>query len=614
MQKIDKNNFVSMAVFDSMNIQNLKIQINGRKFLVKDILDNNSFDRKRLVSSIRLLIKELNGGFDFGSEVTDEWVKYLILLMKGYGKNLINPYNDIINYEIKPISQKLKNLNDINTIQILDDLPINVLNKASFETNAIINKTLLIIALGGVDSTFYKELSKENGNILAKSMYSKNVFNRFKKYHAQNIIPRGLAVKKDSTGNYHTNLESMILHAYNAGIRCVLVIGNAKTYEPIKYLLLNRLNKLKDLKIIIKAQPLLPVIRVKNDINNIFISFKNGSYPGGSGHGLKYCFHDQEVSNLIRKNHLEFFIFGNGDNSVMLNWGVDHYIYIIKKMKTLKQQPEYNNLIIAFFLVWEYFRKGGFSFLLKHKKSGNQIAQIFEAELAGQSGVDIKQLETNRGGYNTNVAVGMLRDVIKHLENLPMALKNKTIDGYNSFLFEASLSPSMTTQQKKDGTSIFNINSSINVIGPVTAKYQHWNHISIRKRDDMFAYFSSLFKFKTINTDYGTYPVIVTERDATKPYPVLKGNFIDPVILNTKEFFEIFKDAYINIDDFYGTLNINLLEDAGIPRGKIKFEGTIIFIGTGEISINVPAGAFLLLRNRTIDAADNTNINLSKNL
>ena len=73
----------------------------------------------------------------------------------------------------------------------------------------------------------------------------------------------------------------------------------------------------------------------------------------------------------------------------------------------------------------------------------------------------------------------------------------------------------------------------------------------------------------------------------------------------SKEFFEIFKDAYVDVDDFNGALTINLLKENDKSQGRMKFEGDIKLIGTGEILINVPAGKLWIINNQTINTQNN---------
>jgi len=123
-----------------------------------------------------------------------------------------------------------------------------------------------------------------------------------------------------------SNVEGMIMHAYCSGIRHVAVIANSKSYKPIEGYLKKRLGYLKDLKVVVTVQPLLPMIKAFNDSEEFIISEKNGGYPGGHGHGFKYCLRNRDIQNVIKEEELEFFIFSNGDNAVVLNWGANHFI------------------------------------------------------------------------------------------------------------------------------------------------------------------------------------------------------------------------------------------------------------------------------------------------
>ena len=75
------------------------------------------------------------------------------------------------------------------------------------------------------------------------------------------------------------------MHAYCSGIRHVAVIANSKSYKPIEGYLKKRLGYLKDLKVVVTVQPLLPMIKAFNDSDGFIISEENGGYPGGHGHG-----------------------------------------------------------------------------------------------------------------------------------------------------------------------------------------------------------------------------------------------------------------------------------------------------------------------------------------
>ncbi len=581
-------------------MQNIKIKSDNAQLSVKELLEKGVEGESKLTSEIHKIIMRLNDGYDFGMELAEEWVHYLTLLVNGCGNNLSNPYADLVNYNIETLSEDSEVLTQIETIKVLDELPTTPLEETNLDNLSVVNKTIFVIAIGGTDTTFYRGLSKSDFDIFTRELYSPELYSFFKDHGSEEFIPRGLSAKKDRDGNYVSNVESMIMHAYCSGIRHVAVIANSKSYKPIEEYLKKRLGFLEDLKVVVTVQPLLPMIKTSNDSEGFIISEENGGYPGGHGHGFKYCLRNRDVQQVIKEDDLEFFIFSNGDNAVVLNWGANHFITAINEMKSLEESPKYNNLRIAFFLVWEYLRKGGFSFLLKNKSTGDYITQIFEAELAEKSGADIKQLEESRGAYNTNVATGNIRNVSSHFDNIPMALKKKDKGGSINYLFEASLATAITTHQDSNGVSFFDNNAALNILGPKEAKYQHWDHIATRKRDDFFAFFSSLFKVQTKETKYGKVLLIVTDRDATQNYPVLNGNFADQDILNSKDFFEIFKDAYVDVDDFRGTLTINLLNENGSTQGRVKFEGNIKLVGTGEILINVPAGELRTIKDKTL--------------
>lgn len=594
-----ERDFVSITGGDEFDVRSLTIEFEDEKILVTELLEKHR--EEDLITCIGKIIARINDGLEFSREQAAEWSRYLIALMRGQGANLINPYSDLSNYSIRAFSDNTAKAGLPEAIEILDEMPDTALKKTDAEALALMKKTLYVTALGGTDSSFYNGLSREEILEFSRAFYGPEVFASFHKYNVADLIPRGFAAKDDGAGNGISNVESMILQAYHAGIRFVAVISNAKTQNAIRDFLARRLAKLQDLRILVTAQPLLPVIKACARTRQLTISAENGGYQGGHGHGFEHCLKDGQVRRAIEKNGLEFFIFGNGDNAAMLNWGAAPYAATFKMIQALRQRPGFEDLGIAFFLVWEYLRKGGFTFLLTHKKTGKQIAQLFEAELAEKSGADIKSLEFNRGGYNTNVAAGLIAPVLARFRNLPMALKRKSAGDCTNFLFEASLGTAMTTHQNPDGSSVFDSNAAIYVLGPKTAKFQHWNHISIRKRDDLFAFFTSLYKIGKIATPYGEFPLIITERNATQSYPCLRGNFANPEILGTKGFFEIFKDARLDVDDFFGTIKIDLLEEEGKPRGRIRFEGNIKLAGAGEISALVPAGELWIIKDKVFD-------------
>lgn len=542
---------------------------------------------------------QINDGHDFGIELAQEWVHYLELLLRGKKQQLADPYADIRNYHVRSFSQSRPDLCQDDSLFILDEMPKEIMHSSNGDKD-LLPKSLFVMALGGADTTFYKRLDHEQMLSFASEFYAADVVEVFVRHKVADLIPRGFAAKKNASGMSITNVESMIMQAYAAGIRHVAIIANAKTFLPIEEYLATRFGSIDDLTILVVAQPLLPQMQFYRQTHELVISAENGGSPGGHGHGFKYCFLNDAVQNLIRQHDLHFFIFANGDNSVVFNWGGQHYVKAIRKMQRLKKDPANANLRIGFFLVWEYLRKGGFCFLLQDKDSGKIMPQIFEAELARKSGADINQLISSKGGYNTNVAIGMMQDVHNHLKSLPMALKEKKQTDFISYSLEASLATAMTTFQSSDGASHFDKKSSMHILGPKIATYQHWNHIALRKRDDLFAFRSSLYKIIKLHTAYGDYPVICTERDAREKYPALDGNWVNASLLNTKEFFEIFADSFFDIDKFYGTLCIDLLQADEEPRGRLAFRGTITLRGDEKATlyISVPPGEFWIIQNQ----------------
>jgi len=598
----------SLTGNDDYDARSIKISEGGKTARVMELVDQGAAGKQELVTHIRKIISELNDGFDFGRELAEEWARYLVMLVHGNGKNLVDPYSDLVNYDIETFSENTTNIREIDSIGMLEEMPAEPLRQTPPKELETVRKTLYVTALGGTDSSFYNGLSEGEKLGLARELYAPELYAKFEKYGVATIIPRGFASKKDTRGNHVTNAESTILQAYHAGIRHVAVIGNAKTRKAISEYLDDKLGRLQDLSIIVTAQPLLPIIRADHRSKELVISSQNGGYQGGHGHGFERCLKDPAVRRHIASNNLEYFVFGNGDNSVMLNWGASPFVRAINIVQELHQRSGLENPGIAFFLVWEYLRKGGFTFLLSHKQTGKRIVQIFEAELAQKCGADINSLRTNRGGYNTNVAAGIIQKAVKRFERLPMALKKKNGDGCTNFLFEASLGTALTTCQSHDGSSEFDGDAAIYILGPREARFQHWNHISIRKRDDLFAFVSSLFKITKIKTDFGDFPLIYTQRDAGRRYPELKGNFAQPGVLNTREFYEIFKDALVNVDEFGGSLKIDLLDAPGKARGKIKFEGQVTLAGEGELSVTVPAGELWIIKDKRIDVRQDSSV------
>jgi hypothetical protein len=168
--------------------------------------------------------------------------------------------------------------------------------------------------------------------------------------------------------------------------------------------------------------------------------------------------------------------------------------------------------------------------------------------------------------------------------------------------FEASLSTALTVRQSSGGSSDFIPRAALFFLPPKNLPHPHWTHISIRKRGDWFAFMSSLFKIRKLDGCLHDVQVIMTERNARKGYPVLDGNILDHGVLDNRAFFDVFKNAEIDVDAFTGVLKIDLLEREGLPRGNLRFRGKIKLLGSGMVSITVPTGEEWILENRILES------------
>ncbi len=75
-------------------MQNIKIEFDRVQLPAKGFLDRGIEEKKELTSTIHKIILQLNDGYDFGTELAEEWVHYLTLLVNGCGNNLSNPYSE----------------------------------------------------------------------------------------------------------------------------------------------------------------------------------------------------------------------------------------------------------------------------------------------------------------------------------------------------------------------------------------------------------------------------------------------------------------------------------------------------------------------------------------
>lgn len=583
------------SVFD---IQDIEVEEGDSSLSVRQCLERGEEGRTALVQSVRNLLTLLNDGMDFGVETAEIWARYLGLLIRGRAPDLSDPYSDLKHYRYEPVTKALAQDTPFPALRFLNDLPDRPMAPSRSETKLVLNQTLLILAVGGADSTFYSGLSSDETNALEKCLFSDAVRECFPKRDGFGRgIPRAFASKTSRRDETATILGSMALQAYNAGIRNAALICNSKTFQPIQNYIRKEFDSLKDMRWIFPVQPLFPVIRLDSGAKTGRVTIKNGAYPGGHGHGFQISILHESVQRNVQTGVLKHFIFANGDNLALLNWGGNHLARMI-----VETEREKSGVRTALLLVWETFRKGGFAYKLTRPETGASHGQIIEAELAGASRISLKETETNQVGYNTNSAFGQIRAVQKHLGVLPMALKLKRAEGIDGYVLESSISSVLGLRQDKDGVSSFEPGAMLYFLPPEWAVFPHWSHISIRKRGDLFTFLTSLFRVRTLNTPCGNFPVIVTERTAAVNHPVLEGNVLNPGVLDTKAFIEIFRSAEIDADDFTGVLKIDLLEEKCRPRGRIRFRGNIRLIGSGTVSITVPAGETWTIENRTIQS------------
>jgi len=576
----------------------IDIVLDGHSHSVGDLLlEKTGAGKKHLVSLIRRLIARCNGGIDFGERLAEEWTKYLILLMDNCGGNLSNPYSDLMHYRAEIITESEAYATPTRSVHVLHSIPDRPLSDTPPEEKNTLEKSLFILAVGGADSTFYQGLTDDEILALEEALFAPAVRSCFGKDRIPGSIPRALAGKTDASGRSVSILESVMLQAYHAGIRNIAVIVNSRTANPISAYLDRTIGRLKNLNVFVTIQPLLPVLQRRTVDDRWTVSQENGSYPGGHGHGFKYCLLNPSIQLAVREKNLDTFIFSNGDNLVLFNWGAGHMVQVLRELNEEKAVSRR----VAFLLVWEHFRKGGFAFRLTRKDTCQSHVQMIEAELAAAvSGVCIPESSTARAAYNTNAVFGRIKSVLDRLIDLPLALKYKSTNGIRRCVFEASLSTALTVRQNTDGTSNFDGDAALFFLPPREAVFPHWSHISIRKRSDLFAFSSSLFKVDALADPFGTFPLLVSRRNATIRYPDLEGNILEAGILNTKAFFDMFRESTMDVDDFTGTLKIDLLDAADKPRGKIQFRGKIKLVGSEPIRITVPAGGHWILENRTI--------------
>lgn len=574
-----------------------RIILNGSPIETRKLLRRGPESAASLESGIRGLISRLNMGRDFGQETADEWKRCLGLLLSGGSKALMNPYADIADFSVEPISRKSKHLDDTPLIRQLAPFADPGGGSAGTGSPGPKERMLLVLAVGGSDTTFYGGMDGEEIAEFVRDFIPAGFLECLDPSDMQRGIPRAFASKKCEDGRTFTLLESLMAQAYAAGIRHVAVLSNPSLAPAITAYLAKRFAGFPGFKWRVTVQPLLPVIVEGPDSGCWTISDQNPGYPGGHGHGFKHTLMDTTVREWIREDGLETFLFSNGDNAALFNRGAGHFEETIEAMRSLKSNGTAPGLRTAFFMVWERFRKGGFAFFLRGEKSGRTLPQVIEAELALESGVDMDGLNLSSGAYNTNVAVGFLAEAYAHTGRLPLTLKHKKIRGSEHWMFEASFATSMSTSQDETGVSHFDAGSSMAVLAPNEAVHPHWIHLSLRNRSEWLAYRSTIFKPAILRAGGGEFLLARCGRDASIPLPKLEGDVLNT---GTKEFFDIFKDSAFDMDSFTGALRIDFPEGEGGRRGSVRFEGAVRFTGGGCVAFRIPPGESWTVRDVTI--------------
>lgn len=573
-----------------------RITLNGSPVTAGELLAGVADTGTVREFGIRTLITRLNRGRDFGQDTADEWMRYLRLLLSGRAKALMNPYADLADFTVDPVSRNEKHLNETPLIRQLPPFSDAESRESRVESAGVAGRTLLVLAVGGADTTFYGGMTENEIAEFVRDFVPPGLLECLNPSGSLQGIPRAFASKTCADGRTVTLVESLMAQAYAAGIRHIAVLSNSTLAPAITTYLERRFTVSPRLKWTVTVQPLLPAIVECPETGDWMISGETAGYPGGHGHGFKHTLMDDTVRKWIGEDGLETFLFSNGDNAALFNRGAGHFEETLAKMRALKGEGAAPGLRTGFYLVWERFRKGGFAFFLRKKGTGEVLPQIVEAELAIESGVNMNLLTRSSIGYNTNVAVGFLSEAYAHLERLPLTLKQKNLKGCRHWMFEASFATAMSTFQDEQGGSHLDCGSSMIVLAPDEAVHPHWIHISLRNRSEWLAYQSSLFSPRMIRADGGEFPAFQSDRDSSNPLPKLEGDLLS---IDSKEFFDIFRNASIDLNSFSGTLRIDSPVRDSAPRGRIRFEGQIRFTGGGSVVFRIPPWESWTVRDRT---------------
>ncbi len=581
-----------------MRTADIDILFGKDRFSVRELVRGRNGGAEKLAELSLALAESLNPGFDRNAETAAEWNRYVRLIAEGHGGALENPYADLPGYRIAPVTPGTTVDPGTPLIVPLDSAPAGR-TKPAAAIRSDLSRTLLVLAVGGADTTFYDGMDEAATESFLRAFLSEECAGCFDAASLRRGIPRAFISKPDGSGGRITHIESLLVQAHESGIRHAVILTNASLADAVGRFLDRRLSLLSGLNRIVAVQPLLASPVFEPGSGRWVVSRDGTGFPGGHGHGFKHALRHPAVAGWIRDCGLETFCFSNGDNAALFRSGAEPFFRGLGALDTLRSRPGHDNCGIALFLVWEPAQKGGFAFFLDPLNGGERRVRIVEMELAAAAGMSPDALRGGRFAYNTNVAVGFLDPVIRRLDRLPMALKRKRIDGRDRLLLESSFATALTSSQDEHGFTRSDPRSALFLLPPDPAMYPHWIHMSIRKREDWLAYASTIFRSRRTHTIPGGSAVVDSDRPAIRLLPRLEGDITRTDILTSAAFFDIFRDAEIDMADFDGTLRVDFPEDPASGRGSLKFEGNVRFEGSGVIAFTVPPGERWLVRDRT---------------
>lgn len=581
-----------------MKTADIDILCGNDRFPVRGPSMERPDDRDRLAELSLALTESLNPGFDRNAETAAEWSRFIRLIADGHGGALENPYADLPGYRIEPVTPETGLDPGTPLITRLDSAAADRTEPAA-GTQGDLSRTLLVLAVGGADTTFYDGMDEAATESFLRVFLSEECAGCFDAASLRRGIPRAFISKPDGAGGRITHIESLLVQAHESGIRHAVILTNASLADAVGRFLDRRLSRLSGLNRIVAVQPLLASPVFEPGSGRWIVSPDEAGFPGGHGHGFKHAMLHPAVAGWIRDHGLKTFLFSNGDNAALFRGGAEPFSRGLCALEALRSRPGHENCGIALFLVWEPAQKGGFAFFLDPLSGGERRVRIVEMELAAAAGMSPDALRGGRFAYNTNVAVGFLDPVVRRLDRLPMALKRKRIDGRDRLLLESSFATALTSSQDERGFTRSDPRSALFLLPPDHATHPHWIHMSIRKREDWIAYASTIFRTRRMDAAPGGFSVVDSDRPAGRPLPRLEGDITRADLLTSAAFFDIFRDAEIDMADFDGTLRVDFPEGPASGRGSLKFEGNVRFEGSGMIAFTVPPGGHWVVRDRT---------------